>query len=132
MNQYTIAREKGLKPGDPGWPKQKEKRRPMKEEVKEKIRETKARQVLEQLMADENTPPSVRVSAASKLLDKEEPTLSTVDATTRDETKLTEEQLWTKLEALIENNPELMSLLQSRIAKERGSGLSAVKESEAA
>lgn len=104
----------------------------MKEEVKEKIRETKARQVLEQLMADENTPPSVRVSAASKLLDKEEPTLSTVDATTRDETKLTEEQLWTKLEALIENNPELMSLLQSRIAKERGSGLSAVKESEAA
>ena len=110
MNQYVKARENGLNPGDPEWPKQAETRPPMHERTKQKISKTKARQVLEKLMNDKNAPPTVRVSAASKLLDKEEPSLSTVDANNRDVTeKMSEEQLIGKLRVLAENNPELMS-----------------------
>ena len=110
MNQYKKARERGLSPGDPEWPQQAKTRPPMHERTKEKIRETKARNVLEELMRNPDTPPSVRVSAASKLLDKEEASLSTVDSTTRDVTeKMSEEQLIAKLRTLVENNPELMS-----------------------
>jgi len=61
-------------------------------------------------MSDPSTPPSVRVQAAAKLLDKEEASLSTVDSTLKDVTeKMTEEQLVAKLRGLIEEDPTLVS-----------------------
>lgn len=107
--QIKLAKEKGLKRGDPGWP-ECPKRRPLSESHKKAISKGRSRQILEDLMSDPSTPPSVRVQAAAKLLDKEEASLSTVDSTLKDVTeKMTEEQLVAKLRGLIEEDPTLVS-----------------------
>jgi hypothetical protein len=128
MNQYTIARDAGLKPGDDGWPKQKETRRPMKEETKEKISQSMVIRGMQKMIDDPDTPPTVRATLYTKLLDKVVPTLSSVDSTIRDKTaEMNEEALVARLRTLIEANPSLASKVFGDNARQSKEGIKEVK-----
>lgn len=106
--QYREAQKKGLKKGDEGYP-EFPKMRPHSEKHKERISAGKVIHHLQKLM-EESSSETVQLGAASKLLDKVVPTLSSVDSTLKDTTeKMTEEQLVAKLRSLIKENPTLMS-----------------------
>ena len=128
--KYSEAKEKGLKPGDDGWP-EAPKRSPMSKSHKRAISEAAVIRKLEDLMENSSSE-NVQLGAASKLLDKVVPTLSTVDSTVKDVTeKMTEEQLVARLRALIKEDPTLMSKILGDTA--RGSeGPKIAKTSEAA
>lgn len=128
INQYTEARKKGLKPGDEGWPQQKKKRRPMKEETKEKISQSMVIRGMQKMIDDPETPASVRATLYTKLLDKVVPTLSSVDSTIRDKTQaMDEEALVARLRTLIEANPSLASKVFGDHARQSTEGIKEVK-----
>ena len=128
-NQYTIARQKGIKPGDPDWPKRLKKKPPLNDRSKALISAARVIQVLEKEMNDKDNPGATRVAAAKALFDKVMPSLSTVDAKTLIKTeKMSEEALVAQLRVLIENNPELTSKILGDAA--RGKPIREVKTSE--
>lgn len=126
-NQYTEAREAGISPGDPDWPKQAETRREHPEEVRAKIRASVAASFLQGLIENESADVGHRVSASKILLDKTLASLSSVDQTTRDVTdELDHESLKAKLKAIVLSNPALLSEVMAELAKDQP-GINPVK-----
>ncbi len=81
-------------------------------ETRIKISATKAVQRLEKLIDNDEAPPMVHVAASKVVIDKAVPSLQAVQATIRSDTDTADEnQLIARLQALIENNPQLADKL---------------------
>jgi hypothetical protein len=117
-NQYTLARDAGITPDHPDWPKQAETRRPHPEEVREKIRVGNIIARLEKIIEESEQEANV-ISASKILLDKTLSSLTAVDQTNRDATEAMDEaSLVAKLRAVAQKNPQLMSQILGDIARQ--------------
>jgi len=126
-NQYTLAKEQGIEPGDEGWPKQAETRREHPEEVRAAIRASVAVHFLQGLLNDPNAEIGHKVNASKILLDKTVASLSAVDQTVHDADQNNPEQTEAKLRMLINKaDPALLS----RILGERARSLRLDNEPE--
>jgi hypothetical protein len=135
-NQYTQAREQGISPDHPDWPKQAETRREHPEEVRAAIRASVAARYLQTLVEDETAETAHRVSASKILLDKTIASLSSVDQTISDNRDdESPEQLEAKLRMLIDrvnrSNPSLLSHILGTRARELGTPIQPVEVGEA-
>lgn len=111
-NQYTLAREAGIGPGDEQWPKQAETRREHPEEVRARIRAGHAIGKLEAILDDPEAANTEKISAAKILLDKTISSLSSSDIGLRDDGTENPEQTEAKLRMLINKaDPALLSRL---------------------
>lgn len=122
-NQYTEAREKGLEPGDEGYPQGSNqfttgKRTEHPEEVRSLMRASAAARYLNSVIEDPSKEDTVRLAATKIVLDKTVSSLSSVDQTVRNETdQMDEESLMAMLKAIVAANPALLSRLQAEIAR---------------
>ena len=123
-NQYTQARDAGITPDDPEWPKQAETRREHPEEVRAAIRASHAVRFLQSILDNEEVEVAHRISASKILLDKTIASLSAVDQTVRDERDVGDPSLVeAKLRMLVgQADPALLS----RILGERARSLQAM------